>query len=158
MREVNENFQLVPPHIYLRNSAERAIWNFKEHFIAGLSSTHKDFPLHLWFRLLLHVILTLNLIRQSCMNPKLSGYAQLHGEFNYNTTPLAPPSIQVIIHKKPNVRVTWESHVVKGWYIGTSMNHYQCHHVYVTKTRGEQDSDCVGFSPYNNPLLYNSSS
>ena len=47
MREVNENFQLVPPHIHNKNSAERAIRNFKEHLIAGLASTHKEFPLHL---------------------------------------------------------------------------------------------------------------
>ena len=37
MREVNENFQLVPPHIHRRNSEERAIQTFKDHFIDGLS-------------------------------------------------------------------------------------------------------------------------
>ena len=47
MRGVNETFQLVPPHIHCRNSAEWAIRTFKEHFISGLSSTPKDFPLHL---------------------------------------------------------------------------------------------------------------
>ena len=40
MREVNEKFQLSPPHIHWRNSAERAIRTFKENFIAGLSKTH----------------------------------------------------------------------------------------------------------------------
>ena len=96
IREVNEKFQLVPPHIHSRNSAERAIQSFKEHFIAGLYSTHKKFPLHLWFQLIPHASLTLNLLRKSCMNPKLSGYAQLDGEFNYNATPLAPLGTQVI--------------------------------------------------------------
>ena len=38
------------------------------------------------------------------------------------------------------------------------MNHYWCHHVYVTKKRGEQDSDCIEFLPHNTPLPYNSSS
>ena len=98
MREVNENFQLVPPHIYLRNTAERAIQTFKEHFIAGISSNHKDFLTHLCCRLLPHTSLTFNLVQQSSMNPKLSGYAQFHGEFNYNATSLAPPGTQVIIH------------------------------------------------------------
>ena len=78
-REVNEKFQLVPPHIHCRNSAERYIRTFKENFIAVISSTHKDFPLHIWCRLLPHASLTLNLLRKSCMNPKLSRYAQLHG-------------------------------------------------------------------------------
>ena len=61
MREVNENFQLVPPHIHLRNSVERAIRNFKENFTAGLYSTHKDFPFHICSRNLPHASLTLNL-------------------------------------------------------------------------------------------------
>ena len=37
------------------------------------------------------------------------------------------------------------------------MDHYMCHHVYFTKTRGERNSDYVEFSPNNNPLPYNSS-
>ena len=124
MRKVNEQFQLVPPHIHRRNSAERAIRTFKEHFIAGLSSTHKDFPLHLWCRLIPHAILTLNLLQQSRMNPKISGYPQLHGEFNYDSTSLSLPGTQVIIHKNPTARDMWASHGVKGWYLGSSMNNY----------------------------------
>ena len=38
------------------------------------------------------------------------------------------------------------------------MNHYRRQCVYVTKTRGERESDCVEFSPHNTPLPYNSSS
>ena len=157
MREVNEQFQLVPPHIHWINSSERAIRNFKEHFVTGPSSNHKGFPIHLWCRLIPHAILTLNLLRQYCVNPKLSGYAQLHGGFNYNAMPLAPPGTQVIIHEKPTVRVTWAPHGMKGWYLGPLMNHYLCHHAYVTKTRGEIDSDCVEFFPHNTPLPYKSS-
>ena len=157
MREVNEKFQLVPPYIHQRNSAEQAIRTFKEHFISGLSSTHKDFLLHLWCRLIPHAILTLNLLRQSCMNPKLSRYAQLHGKFKYNATPLAPPGTQVIIHEKPTVRGAWAPHGVKGWYLSPSMNHYCHHHIYVTKTKGERDSYCVDFFLHNTPLPYKSS-
>ena len=62
VRELNDNFQLVPPHIHRRNSVERAIRTFEENFIAGLSSTHKDFPIHIWCRLLPHSSLTLNLL------------------------------------------------------------------------------------------------
>ena len=38
------------------------------------------------------------------------------------------------------------------------MKQYRFYHVYVTKTRREQDSDCIVFSPQNTPLPYNSSS
>ena len=154
MREVTEKFQLVPPHIHCRNSAERAIRTFNEHFIAEFSSTHKDFPLHIWCQLIPHAIIMLKLLRQLRMNPKISGYAQLHGEFNYDTTPLVPPDTQVIIHENPTVRGMWQSHWEKGWYLGPSMNHYICHHVYVTKRRGKRDSDCVEFFPHNTPLPF----
>jgi hypothetical protein len=45
-------YQLVPPPCNRRNTAERAIRTFKEHFVAGLSSVETAFPLHLWDRLL----------------------------------------------------------------------------------------------------------
>ena len=86
--------------------------------------------------------------------PQLYGYAQLHEEFNYNVMPLAPPGTQVIIHEKPTVRDNWTPYGVKGWYLGPSMNHYRCHHVYVKKTRGERESDCVDFFLHNTPLPY----
>jgi hypothetical protein len=39
-------YQLVPPHCHRRNAAERAIRTFKEHFVSGLSSVDRTFPLH----------------------------------------------------------------------------------------------------------------
>ena len=81
MNKVNEEFQLVPPHIHRRNASERANSIFKDHFIAGLVSANKDFPLHLWYRFVPHAIITLNLMRQSRINPKFSAHAVLHGEF-----------------------------------------------------------------------------
>ena len=59
MTEKEELFQLVPPHLHRRNSAERAIQTFKNHFIAGLASVKKNFPIHIWCRLLPHCLLTL---------------------------------------------------------------------------------------------------
>ena len=68
----NVKYQLVPPHIHRRHSAERAIQTFKNHFIAGLASTDPNFPLSNWCRLLPQAELTLNLLRPSRLNPKLS--------------------------------------------------------------------------------------
>jgi hypothetical protein len=48
---------------------------FKNHFIAGLCSTDRDFPLHLWDWLVHQATLTLNLMRGSRINPKLSAWA-----------------------------------------------------------------------------------
>ena len=133
MRGVNQTFQLVPPHIHRRNSEERAIRKFKEHFIAILTSTHKDFPIHLWCRHLTHASITLDLLWQPRMNPKLYGYAQIHGGFKYNYTPIALSGTQVIFHEKPTMRRTRASHVVKVWHLGPSMEHYIFHCVYITK-------------------------
>jgi hypothetical protein len=67
--------QLVPPHVHQKNAAERAIQTFKNRFVAMLCSTDKQFPIHLWDRLILQAVLTLNLLRKSCINPKLSAHA-----------------------------------------------------------------------------------
>jgi len=54
MHEPLLSCQLVLPHLHHCNAAEIAIHMFKNHFIAGLCSTDKDFPIHLWDHLLLH--------------------------------------------------------------------------------------------------------
>ena len=100
----NETFQMVQTHLHRRNAAERAIQTFKNHFIAGMVSTRKYPPLHLWCRLLPQAIVTLNLLRPSRINPTLSAHAQLHGLFNFNATPFAPPGTKVIVHLNPTIR------------------------------------------------------
>ena len=52
------------------------------------------------------MVLTLQLTRQSRINPKLSGYTMLHGEFNYNATSLARPGTKVVVHENPAVQGT----------------------------------------------------
>ena len=141
------DYQLSPPHIHRRNAAERAIRTFKNHFIAGLCSTDKLFPLHLWDKLLEQATITINLLRQSRINPKLSAYAQLYGAFDFNRTPLAPPGTRVIAHEKPKQRGTWAPHGVDGWYIGPAMNHYRCYRIQITKTNSERICDTVEFFP-----------
>jgi hypothetical protein len=112
------DFQLAPPGIHRRNAAERAIRTFKNHFIAGLCSTDKHFPLHLWDALVPHALIALNLLRSSRANPKHSAWSQLNGTFDFNRTPLAPPGIRVLVHEKPDKRTTWSPHASDGWYIG----------------------------------------
>ena len=56
------DYQLTPPHIHCRNAAERAIRTWKNHLIAGLSSTDDNFPMHLWCRLIKQATMTLNML------------------------------------------------------------------------------------------------
>lgn len=141
------DYQLAPPHVHRRNSAERAIRTFKNHFIAGLSGTDPDFPLHLWDRLLPQTLITLNLLRASRINPRLSAQAQLHGAFDFNRTPLAPAGTRVMIHEKASVRGTWAPHAVDGWYLGPAEHHYRCYRVYVKETSAERVADTVVWFP-----------
>jgi hypothetical protein len=108
-------YQLVPPHIHWRNNAERAIQTFKNHFIAGLCSVDSKFPLKLWDKLLPQSTLTLNLWNNSRIDPRMSAYAQLDGNFDFNRTPLAPPGTRVIAHEKPDQWASWDPHGVDGY-------------------------------------------
>jgi hypothetical protein len=56
-------YQLVPPHVHRRNSAERAIRTWKNYFVAGICSTDTAFPLHLWDRVIKQATITLSLLR-----------------------------------------------------------------------------------------------
>ena len=93
MKDQNITYQLVHPHIHRQNTAEKAISIFKDHLIAGLIGVSPKIPIHLLCRLLPQALLTLNLLRQSRINLKLSAYVQLNGQHDYNAHPGAPPGI-----------------------------------------------------------------
>lgn len=139
--------QLVPPRSHRANAAERAIRTFKNHFIAILCGTDKLFPMNLWDKLLAQSEITLNLLRPARMNPRLSAYAYLNGQFDYNATPLAPPGSKAIIFEPPSVRASWSPHGLDGWYVGPAPEHYRCYKVHVTVTNAIRTGDTVEFFP-----------
>jgi hypothetical protein len=65
-------FQFVPPDMHRCNRAKQAIRTFKNHFIAILAVVDPTFPPYLWDLLLPQAELTLNLLQQSALNPKIS--------------------------------------------------------------------------------------
>jgi hypothetical protein len=140
-------FQLVPPYSHIRNSAERAIRSFKDHLIAGLCSTDKSFPMHLWERLLPQAVITLNMLGTSRINPKLSAATHIFGQYDFNRAPMAPPGTIIIAHETPNHRSTWAPHGLDGWYLGPALEHYICYTVHTTKTRGDRIVETVDFFP-----------
>jgi hypothetical protein len=147
LHQQNITFQLVPPYSHRQNSAERAIRSFKDHLIAGLCSTDKSFPMHMWDRLLPQAVITLNMLRTSRINPKLSAATHIFGQYDFNRAPMAPPGTGIIAHETPNRRRTWAPHGQDGWYIGPALEHYRCYTVYITKTRGERVVETVDFFP-----------
>jgi hypothetical protein len=151
-------FQLVPPYSHRRNSAERAIRSFKYHLIAGLCSTDKSFPMHLWDIILPQAVITLNMLRTSRINPKLSAATHLFRQYDFNRAPMAPPGTRIIAHETPGRRRTWAPHGQDGWYIGPALEHYRCYTVYITKTRSNRTVETVEFSPHKFKLPFPSSS
>jgi hypothetical protein len=75
-------WELVPPDCHQRNIAERAIQTFKNHFVAILSRVDDRFPLFLWCHLIRPAELTINLLQQSNVVPKILAYAHVHGQHN----------------------------------------------------------------------------
>ena len=146
-------YELTPAGMHRRNAAERAIRTFKNHFIAGLASCDPNFPLNLWDRLLDQAERTLNLLRGSRINPKLSAYMQIHGAYDFARHPMAPPGTKVLAHVKPKERDnTWGRHAVEGWYIGPSFEHYRCYRVWVPTTTRERICDTVIWYPRRCPI------
>jgi hypothetical protein len=139
-------FQLVPPYSHRRNSAERAIRSFKDHLITVLCSTDKSFPMHLWDRILPQTVITLNMLRASRINPKLSAATYILGQYDFNRAPLAPPGTRIIAHETPERRITWATHGQDGWYIGPALEYYRCYMVYITKNRSSRVVETVDFS------------
>jgi hypothetical protein len=141
------DYQLTPAGSHRRNNAERAIRTWKDHFIAMLCSTDPEFPLKLWDCLLGQAEITINLLRASRVNPKLSAYSQLFGPFDFNRTPLGPPGTRVLIHELPSARGTWSPHAVHGYYTGPATNHYRCYKVWVAETASERIANTLVWYP-----------
>jgi hypothetical protein len=141
----NMTHKLVPPDCHRRNIAERAIQTFKNHFVAILSGVDDRFPLSLWCYLVRPAKLTINMLCQSNVVPKISAYAHVHGQHDYMKRPFAPLECLVMAHVKPKNRRTWDVHGEVGFNIGTSMEHHWCINVYIVKTRPTRVSDSVFF-------------
>jgi hypothetical protein len=137
--------ELVPQGNHRRKQAERAIQTFKAHFIAILAGVHGKFPLSLWCHLLEPTELTLNLLRQSKVAPKISAFAHIHGHHDYMKKPFAPLGYAIEAHVKPEDRQTWDTRSDAGISLSTSMQHHRCVRAYITKTRATRISDTVFF-------------
>ena len=146
------DYQLVPPNQHRRNAAERAIRTFKNHLLAGLATCDPKFLIHEWDQLLDQAEFTINLLRNSRVNPKLSAHAYLHGVHNFNKIPLAPLGTRAVVHAKPDKRASWAYHGEDGWYVGPAPHHYRCFKVYMPETHKEKISDTVQLIPSRLPI------
>ena len=116
--------------------------------MAGFTSCDPNFPLAEWDRLLTQAEITLNLLRTSRVNPTLLAQAYLFRNFDFNKTPLVPPGTKALIHKKSNVRGSWDYHGVESWYVGPSLEHYCCLRCYNPDTLSEVNTYTLELIPH----------
>jgi hypothetical protein len=145
---------LVKPNNHRVNSAERAIQTFKVHFISALATTDSNFPLQLWDQLTPQVETTLNMLRPSQIDPNMSAYEAVHGPYNWNRFPLAPPGCKAVIYEAPELRGSWASHGTDAWYVGPSLDHYQCNHYFLPDTRAYCVSGSAELFPQHCQVLF----
>ena len=65
-------YQLVPTNVHRLNIAERLIRTFKAHFLAILAVVDPDLPKYMQDNLLVQTEITINLLRQTTLNPIIS--------------------------------------------------------------------------------------
>jgi len=142
------NYQLTPPGTHRYNFAEQSIRTANAHTISGLSSVHPCFPMHQWDQLIPQAEITLNLLRGSRMNPKLSACTQINGIFGPLATPLGPPGCLVLAHKKPSKRTTWVPHRKEGFCIGPDLELHHCFRVDIPETQAIRSVDTLSLFPH----------
>jgi hypothetical protein len=145
IKENGMDYELVSLGQNRHNQAEQAIQTFKAHFISILDGVNDKFPLLLWCHLLEPTELTLNLLPQSRVAPKILAFAHIHGTHNYMQKLLAPIRSAVQTHVKPDDRLSWDTRSEPGFNLGTSMEHHRCFRVYVTRTRATRISNTIMF-------------
>jgi hypothetical protein len=97
-------------------------------------------------------VLTLNLLRGSRINPKISAWAQLFGKFDYNANPIQPPGVNVLVHDKPTDRDSWDLHASAGWYIGPEMKGYRTVKCFMKGTQAVRTLYIVVYMPDKLPV------
>lgn len=147
LKSTDIKWQFVPPNEHRVNAAERAIQTFKNHFIAGLCSTDRDFPFQLWDKLLPQAQDSLNMLRASRCDPSKSAYEVLEGPHDFNRQPWAPPGCRAVLHEPAATRSSWGPRGTDAWYIGPAKAHYRSYDFYVPETRAYRISASAKFFP-----------
>ncbi len=145
---------LVEPHNHCVNAVKCAIQTFKNHFVSVLAMIDSKILLQLWDWLALQVKNTLNILQPSCIDLTKWDYEAIHGPYNWNRFPLAPPGCKAVIYESPKARPLWGSHGIDAWYVGPLLNHYQCNHYFVPKSRAYCISGSAELFPQHYQVLF----
>ena len=104
-----------------------------------------EFTKYMWDTLLQQTELTLNLLCQATINPKMSAWEYFNGPFDYAATQLVPLGSIVMIHNTVKTRKSWDQRGQEGFYIHPNLQHYQCLTIFDSKTKCVSISDTMDF-------------
>ena len=104
IKKWQSQYRLVPPNVHQRNVAEQAIRTFKAQLLSILAGVDPGFPKYMCATLLQQTELTLNLLHQSKINPKILVRDYFNGPFDYAANPLGPLGSRRMIYKTVNTR------------------------------------------------------
>ena len=96
--------------------AKKAVQTYKACFKSTAASLSDKFPVGYWCRLCEQVDLSVSIWR--------SVWAACEGNFHFDSTPIAPPGTEMLMHNKPSNRRSWDHNTTKAWYIGPCLKHY----------------------------------
>jgi hypothetical protein len=154
MREETIDYQLVPPQVHHRNTAERAIRIFKTISLLAFAALTQTLAPTMGSPLLPQATTILNLLGALLAatrdSPQRPNYME---RSTTNRTLLAPPGTKVIVHKTSSICRSWASHGIDGWFIGAAPHHYRCWRVFIAQTAGKRNSDTVKFFPATVPAM-----
>ena len=80
----------------------------------------------MWDNLFVHTKLTINLLRQATLNPRILAWEYFNGAFDYTATPLGTIGCKIIIHTTSNTRKSWDQRGRGGFSVGPALQHYRC--------------------------------
>lgn len=127
----NIQYQLATVDNQCTNVAKRCIETAKHHIIAGLATTDPEFPIQQWNRLIPQAQHTLNMLPPTRLNPQVSAFTFLEGQYNYDAVPFAPPGWKVLVFEDPSRRCTWDPHRVERFAVGPALEHYHNYQFFV---------------------------
>ena len=89
----------------------------------------------MWDNPLVHTDLTLNLLFQATLNPRISAWEYFNGAFDYTATSLCPIGCKIIIHTTSNKQKSWDKRGCEGFSVGPVLHHYRCIQAIYSKTK-----------------------
>ena len=128
--------QNAEPHNHAAQAAEPAVKTAKYHIIATIATFNYHCPIQLWSKMLPQMQDTLNMMRTSRNNKKLTAYEELKGDFDWNRTPLAPLGTKAWAFIDPDERNTYAPHCDLAYVVGRAEHHYRLIEFFIPATRG----------------------